>query len=89
MAALHVPDPEVGVDAQEELEDDSQENFGPHLSKPCGQNDDRKVLSKISSAVTGVVKKGAGAVKKGGAGAVKKGAGAVKEGAAAVKKGIH
>ena len=86
MATLYVPDPEVGV---EELEDDSQENFDPHISKSCGQNDDRKVLSKISSAVTGAVKKGAGAVKKGGVGAVKEGAGAVKEGAAAIRKGIH
>ena len=84
MAALHVTDPELGVDAQEELEDDSQQNFGPHLSKPCGQNDDRKVLSKISSAV----KKVPGAVKKV-PGAIKKVPGAVKKVPGALKKGIH
>ena len=84
MAALHVTDPELGVDAQEELEDDSQKNFGPHLSKPCGRNDDRKVLSKISSAV----KKVPGAVKKV-PGAVKKVPGAVKKVPGALKKGIH
>ena len=86
MATFIVTDPEVGVDALEELED---EDCSQHPSKPNGENDGSTVLSKISSAAYGAVKKGTGAVKKG-TGAVKKGTGAMKKKATAVvKKGIQ